>query len=523
MLISSLAFIYSLRRTPDLTLKKNILANYLGNFWTSLMGLVFIPSYIFYLGMESYGLIGFFAVLQASLILLDGGVTPTVSREMSRFTGGLHSPETIRDLLRTMETLIFVIACIFVFSVFISAEWIACNWLKVEKLPIEVVKNALMIMGLITALRLFEGLFRGALIGLQRQVVFNIFNSAMATLRGAGAWLMLKFFSTSILHFFYWQAFISCLTVLIFYTLVYRRIPGISRRGRFSSLELSKVWRFTAGIFISTLLAFLLTQIDKILLSRILSLKEFGKYNLAYTVANSILLLVGPVTQAHLPRLTELFSKDMRTELRQVFHQGAQMVSVIAGTAALVFWFFGETMLQDWFSAEINSSELALLAGLLMAGTLLNAFMNMPYLLQLALGKSKLVLSVNVVAVAAFIPAILYLSPTYGAFGTAWAWIALNVGYIVFASESMLSDLFPGEVRAWLIKDILKPIFPAFFVILMCRLVKPSEVSGILNLLYAFFSAMVSILIAARFSDALPKPVAQFLFSGFGDKNSGKA
>ena len=106
-----------------MTLKKNILANYLGNFWTSLMGLVFIPSYIFYLGMESYGLIGFFAVLQASLLLLDGGVTPTVSREMSRFTGGLHSPETIRDLLRTMETMIFGIACIFILSVLLSTSY----------------------------------------------------------------------------------------------------------------------------------------------------------------------------------------------------------------------------------------------------------------------------------------------------------------------------------------------------------------------------------------------------------------
>lgn len=505
-----------------MTLKKNILANYLGNFWTSLMGLVFIPSYIFYLGIESYGLIGFFAVFQASLILLDGGVTPTVSREMSRFTGGLHSPETIRDLLRTMETLIFGVACTFVFSVFLSAEWVACNWLKVEKLPIEVVENALIIMGLITSLRLFEGLFRGALIGLQRQVAFNIFNSAMATLRGGGAWLMLKFVSTSILHFFYWQAFISCLTVVIFSIQVYRCIPRISRRGRFSSLELSKVWCFTAGIFISTLLAFLLTQIDKILLSRILSLKEFGKYNLAYTVANTILLLVGPITQAHFPRLTELFSKDMITELRQVFRQGAQMVTIIAGTAALVFWFFGETILRDWLSAEINSGELASLAGLLMAGTLLNAFMNMPYLLQLAFGRTKLVLAVNVAAAAAFIPAIIYISPTYGAFGAAWAWIALNTGYIVFASKPMLSDLFPGGVRAWLVKDILKPIFPAFSVVFLCRLVKPSEISGILNLLYALFSAMISVMLSVRFSDALPKPILQFLFSGFGDKNSRK-
>ena len=40
------------------------------------MGLVFVPVYIKYLGIESYGLIGFFASLQAWFALLDMGMTP---------------------------------------------------------------------------------------------------------------------------------------------------------------------------------------------------------------------------------------------------------------------------------------------------------------------------------------------------------------------------------------------------------------------------------------------------------------
>ena len=69
------------------------------------MSLAFIPLYIKYLGIEAYGLIGLFAVLQAWLVLLDMGMSPTLSREMARFTGGHHSPQSIRDLLRTLESL----------------------------------------------------------------------------------------------------------------------------------------------------------------------------------------------------------------------------------------------------------------------------------------------------------------------------------------------------------------------------------------------------------------------------------
>lgn len=62
-------------------LKRNLIANIGGRVWAGLIGLVFIPVYIRYLGIEAYGLIGLFAVMQAWLVLLDMGMTPTLTRE----------------------------------------------------------------------------------------------------------------------------------------------------------------------------------------------------------------------------------------------------------------------------------------------------------------------------------------------------------------------------------------------------------------------------------------------------------
>ena len=54
-------------------LKRNLIANYLGQGWTALMGLAFIPLYIQYLGIEAYGLIGLFALLIAGGVALGFG------------------------------------------------------------------------------------------------------------------------------------------------------------------------------------------------------------------------------------------------------------------------------------------------------------------------------------------------------------------------------------------------------------------------------------------------------------------
>lgn len=88
-----------------MSVKRNVVASHLGQGWTALMGLAFIPLYIKHLGIEAHGLIGVFAVLQAWLSLLDMGMMPTLSREMARFTGGGHGAASIRDLLRGVETI----------------------------------------------------------------------------------------------------------------------------------------------------------------------------------------------------------------------------------------------------------------------------------------------------------------------------------------------------------------------------------------------------------------------------------
>lgn len=54
-----------------MSLKKNILANYLSQIYVSLVGIVMVPVYVKYMGAEAYGLIGFYAMLQAWFQLLD--------------------------------------------------------------------------------------------------------------------------------------------------------------------------------------------------------------------------------------------------------------------------------------------------------------------------------------------------------------------------------------------------------------------------------------------------------------------
>lgn len=212
------------------------------------MGLAFVPLYIKCLGIEAYGVIGLFAVLQAWLGLLDMGMAPTLVREMARFTGGTHSCESIRDLLRSIEVIAFGVAVLIASGVAYGSDWIATAWLKADALPVEVVAQAFVIMGLVTALRFVEGMYRSAIVGLQRQLLLNVVNIVMSTLRGVGAVGVLDLVISVHWGFLLWQAVVSIVTLAMLAAVTYSSIPKGSRGGQFSLVALRRVWRFAGGI-----------------------------------------------------------------------------------------------------------------------------------------------------------------------------------------------------------------------------------------------------------------------------------
>jgi len=439
-------------------LKRNLIANYLGQGWTALMGLAFIPVYINYLGIEAYGLIGMFALLTAWLSLLDMGMTPTLSREMARFTAGNHTAQSIRDLLRTLEFITLIIAALIAGGVALGANWIARSWLQAEALPVEVVAQVFVIIGLVTALRFAESIYRSSIVGLQRQVLFNVVNSSLATVRGIGAVAILAWLSPTIQAFFIWQGLLSIATLGILASVTYASLPRAERTARFSLESLRSVWRFAGGMIGITFLALLLTQVDKILLSKLLSLGDYGYYTLAAVVAGALYMMIGPITQAFYPRLCEQHARSDTGALIETYHKAAQLVSVLAGSTAIVVILFPETLLLLWTQDQDLAARTAPLLSLLMLGNLLNGMMYMPYMTQLAHGWTSLTVKINIVAVLLIVPAILWVTPRYGAEGAAWVWVSLNAGYVIIGVHFMYRKILSTEKWRWYMQDLLMPL-----------------------------------------------------------------
>ncbi len=456
------------------SVKGNVVANYLGQGWRAVIGLAFIPLYIQYLGMEAYGLIGLFAVIHAWLTLLDMGMTPTLNREMARFTAGAHSPKSVCDLLRSLEIICFSIAVLIVLGVWAASGYLASDWLKAEKLPTAVIARALSIMAFVVALRFVEGIYRGSLFGLQRQVWYNGASAILATVRQGGAVAVLAWVSPTVQAFFLWQGFVSLLSVAVLGWCVHHTLPKPPSPPEFSRQALAGVWKFAGGMMGITFLALLLTQVDKVILSRLLTLKYFGYYTLAATVAGVLYMVIGPITQAIYPHMVELSSRHNQTGLISIYHQGAQLVTILTAPAVMLLSFFAGGVVFMWSGNVSLAENTAPILSILVLGTFLNGLMLMPYQCQLAHGWTSLALKMNVVAVVVLIPAIFWVVPHYGAVGAAWIWVALNTGYALIAVQFMHRRLIPDEKWRWYFADVLWPSVGVVGIGLIAKAFQPA-------------------------------------------------
>ena len=409
------------------------------------------------MGAEAYGIVGVFVSLQSIFTLLDLGLSQSLNREMAKLSTNRDNVDLMADTTKTLEIIYWGIAVGIIIIILLLSDAIAYKWLNPDHLSRDTVIEALWVMAFVIGLRWPVALYIGGMNGLQKQVLVNILLGIVSTVQGVGALVVLKFYEPTIRAFFLWQIVVAVLQVFTFKFALNNSFSA-GRKGVFSKKVVKEIWRFAAGLSGISLLVTILTQLDKILLSKLLSLSEFGYYSFAASVAIGLYRLITPIFNAYYPKFTSLVVIKDQNNLIKTYHQASQLMSIILIPLTLVLAFFSKELLEMWTRNPELVSRSYLLVSLLIIGNSLNGLMNIPYALQLANGWTKLAFYLNLVSVILLVPFI-YIATTYwGAIGAAGAWITLNAGYILIGIPVMHLRILKHEKWRWYWKDVGKPL-----------------------------------------------------------------
>lgn len=478
-------------------MKKNILANFISSIWQGLMSLAFVPMYVKLIGVESYGLIGIFATLQGMFVLFDLGLSATVNREMARLSVLPGREQEMRNLVRSLEIIYWFLAFFIGISIIAISPFISYQWLHAENLSLQTIEQALILMGFVMAIQMPASFYSAGLIGLEKQVLLSKINIGVSTLRGLGAILILWLISPTIEAFFLWQIIIGIINTCLLGLFLWNRLPHTQKRSLFQKRLLLGIFHFTAGMSGIAILSAILTQLDKIILSKILTLEMFGYYTLSGVVAMSLYRIIVPVYSAIYPRFTKLVSLADHDGLKQLYHKSCQFMSVLILPVTVVVATYSYEIMLIWTQNPVTAEKTHLLVSILVCGTALNGMMNIPGALQYANGWTKLAFYTNLISIICLVPLMVYLARLYGALGGAILWLILNSGYVLVSIHFMHRRLLPNEKWRWYWQDVFSPLMASVIVAGLGRLLIVGQISQIKTIIYLIIISISTLSVTA--------------------------
>ena len=442
---------------------RNLVGGVGGSAWSAIVGLAVVPVYFRVLGVEAYGLVGFFVALQAVFQVLDMGMAPTISREVARCdaTGELADA---RNLLRTLAVFYWLAAVLICIVVVASASYLGTDWLNAATVPQDEVTRSIALMGVAIAIRFPVGLYIGAMQGAQRVAEASALNAIMTTLGALGAVAVIVFGSPTTTAFFGWQAVVALVHVLAVRWAAWRYMGG-ARLSRFDPDWLRRVGVFAVSMSVVSVLGVVFAQLDKLVLSRSVELAELGLYTLAGFPARSLAILAAPVFTVIYARLSAMIAVDDTAGVVDLYRNGTRLFLAFLLPLAVFVGVFAESIIGLWTGDFEIAARVAPVAALLILGSALNGTMLFPFALQLANGNSRIPMIITVVLIIGFVPLLIWLVANFGILGAAGAWFLLNAAYVPFGTWMTHRSMLKGHGVNWLVADVGLPLLVAVVIV----------------------------------------------------------
>jgi O-antigen/teichoic acid export membrane protein len=223
----------------------------------------------------------------------------------------------------------------------------------------------------------------------------------------------------------------------------------------------------------------LVTQTDKLILSKLLTLTEYAHFSLAVLVASGVLVLTSPISSAMVARLSRLNAEGKQVEMVQCYREVTQLITAAAVSAALVLSVFSEKILLVLTGDLAIARESAKILSLYAIGNGIFTVATFQAYLQFAKGDMKLHVVGNTLFAVFLIPTLIFFTMKFGATGAGYAWLVSNVIYFIFWVPKVHGRFYPDLHKIWLLRDVVVVCLFSFVGILITNQI--STIDGILS------------------------------------------
>ena len=447
-----------------MSLKINVLSNYIASALNIGIKFLLIPLYIKYLTIDEYGLISFFGTLTSVFVILDLGISLTINKEVASAVAQKKDPLKISNILRTYESVYWLVAVLIFVLIAVFSDFIAQTWLSSETISKSVLSTAVFLMGVTLLFKWPISFYNNALAGFQKMLTMNAVKVVVNILNFFALWILFKLYNLNILGYFNFLIALSALNILmlIFFVWKYKGLDFLKAKFIINIFLRGKKFMLGAGYFSLVLTFYVL--IDKLIISKYFTLTELGYYSIISTVSLGFLQSAYPISSALFPKFVENYAKNKKEDSFMVFRKSYQILMILLFTLSSLLFIFKEQILYLWLQdKEVVSRSLLYLNPLLM-GAVLYGLHILIATMYTSLGKTKalnqLYTFVFIVYVGLLVIAVVCNILAF----VAYAWLIANIILLILSFILLTKIIDLREFKIFLFKDFLIPFF--FFIVI---------------------------------------------------------
>jgi O-antigen/teichoic acid export membrane protein len=432
----------------------NVGANLLARVTSVLAGFVSVPLYLERLGEESFGVVGVFASLQVVIGVLDAGLTMDVGRRVSRTPERERATE-VPNLVRTFGRAYWTLGAVTSVGAVLAAPLIAYHWLQVGSLAPERVALSLGILGLSLGVQWPLSMYTTVVQSLENQVATSLATALTSVLRVGVVLALLDGIAPRLELYALGQGIVTLLQALLMRVALERTVPVWARGAVQAGLIRAAVGSGTAVGLLSTI-QIVLSQLDRLVLSRQLVLSDFGRFSVASTLSWNLFSFITPVFSAYLPRLLASAPPATAGSTRErTLMEGSLVMACVTTPPCLTLALFGRETLWAWTGDAELAEESGTIVLALALGHLLTAYHFIPQCLQHAQQRLRPQITASLLALA--------VGGAWMSFSTelpraAWGWAIMSAIILALACPWAIRELGGRALARWALSCVLGPM-----------------------------------------------------------------
>ncbi len=308
---------------------KSITYQYLSAIVGVLSGFLF---YIYIVRAFTTDVVGVVALLSAMMILFSTvfgvGLNFGVQHFISYYIGK-NDPASLRSVVKGISLVLMLMSILAIVFMWFSSPGFAYLFFHTYRY-LDIIR----IVGFAVVANLGANVTGGMVLGLQKFRVNALITIAYNVVMYSTIVILLQFSVSPLVVVVGWTAGYS-LGALLFSIQVTRRIRGMKSSAK--TVSVRAIIDYSLPLFISSLVGYGATYVDRFVVSFFLNLSEMGIYNFSLLIVSALAIFITPFSTILLPKLSEMYGKGDVENLRLYSSKAIELLLAFYVPVSLLF------------------------------------------------------------------------------------------------------------------------------------------------------------------------------------------